>query len=507
MERVRPTYEELVEINAAHVQQINVQAQQINAHVQQIALLKYELEQLKKAITGPRSERFIPTDTDQVLLFAEENTSDDEMPDQNQTEVKTLKKKKRGKQPKRSKMPTHLPVDEIIVEPEVDTSQMERMGQYESWKYTIIPPEIKIIKTIRPKYKDEQGSIHIADLNEAFPKTNFDASMIAYMIIQKFMYHLPVYRQVKMFAMFGLSFSRSTLNSRVIKGAAKLKLLYELLKTMALQSNYLQADESSIPVLTRDKPGSALKGCVLIKLAPKEKLVVFDYIKTKEKVNILGGLKGFSGHLQVDGNVSYETKGKQADVTLMHCMVHSRRNFFEARDYNRKKADSMLGLISQLYDIERKCKEDNLDPEQIRQRRQSDSIPVLNDIKKWLEDNIQPNLPTNPLQQAINYMLKRWDGLIEYTKDGNLQPDNNLIENQIRPLALGRKNYLFCGSHDGARMATIAYSLIATCKLNGIDPFRWLIYAFNHIDGHDINKLHQLLPIEKNKQTFKQTIA
>ncbi len=163
------------------------------------------------------------------------------MPDQNQTEVKTLKKKKRGKRPK---MPTHLPVDEIIVEPEIDTSQMEKIGQYESWKYTIIPPEIKIIKTIRPKYKDEQGSIHIADLNEAFPKTNFDASMIAYMIIQKFMYHLPVYRQVKMFAMFGLSFSRSTLNSRVIKGAAKLKLLYELLKTMALQSNYLQADES-----------------------------------------------------------------------------------------------------------------------------------------------------------------------------------------------------------------------------------------------------------------------
>ena len=157
MERVRPTYEELVEINAAHVQQINtqtqqisVQTQQINAHVQQIALLKYELEQLKKAITGPRSERFIPTDTDQVLLFAEENTSDDEMPDQNQTEVKTLKKKKRGKRPK---MPTHLPVDEIIVEPEIDTSQMERIGQYESWKYTIIPPEIKIIKTIRPSIK------------------------------------------------------------------------------------------------------------------------------------------------------------------------------------------------------------------------------------------------------------------------------------------------------------------------------------------------------------------
>ena len=498
MENGQPTYEELVEINAAQHERINLQAQQI-------VLLEYELQQLKKAIIGPRSERFIPAHDGQSSLFPEDDSLDDQQSDTNvdQSDVKTQKKKKRkGKQPKRSKMPTHLPVEQIILEPELDTSQMEKIGEYESWKYTIIPPEIKIIKTIRPKYKDKQGIIHIADLNEAFPKTNFDASMIAYMIIQKYMDHLPIYRQAKMFARHGLSFSRSTLNSAVIRGAAKLKLLYELLKTMALQSNYLQADESSIPVLTKDKPGSTLKGCVLIKLAPKEKLVVFDYIKTKEKVNILEALEGFSGHLQVDGNVSYETKGRQTDVTLMHCLVHSRRKFFEAKDYNKEKACDMLGLISQLYAIEKECRKDQLAPEQIHQRRQNDSIPILNQIREWLEENIQPSLPTNPLQQAINYMLKRWDGLIEYTKDGNLLPDNNLIENQIRPMALGRKNYMFCGSHNGANKATILYSLLGTCKLNDINPFRWLTYVFDHIDSHDINKLHQLLPLEENKHRF-----
>ncbi len=287
-----------------------------------------------------------------------------------------------------------------------------------------------------------------------------------------------------------------------MRGAAKLKLLYELLKTMAVQSDYLQADESSIPVLTKDKPGSTLKGCVLIKLAPKEKLAVFDYIKTKEKVNILEGLNGFSGHLQVDGNVSYETKGKQADVTLMHCMIHSRRNFFEAQEYDKEKATHMLGLISQLYTIEKKCRQEKLDPKQIQERRQNDSIPILNKMEEWLRKNLQPNLPTNPIQKAIKYMLKRWAGLIEYTADGNLSPDNNLIENQIRPMALGRKNYMFCGSHQGAENATLLYSLIATCKLNGIDPYHWLVYVFNNIDQHNINKLHELLPLQENKHRF-----
>jgi transposase len=485
----RPTYEELVKINAAQQQQI--------------ALLKYELEQLKKSITGPKSERFIPTLDGQTTLFAQDSNSDQETNTAVQEEVEVVKKKKKGKQPKRSKMPTHLPVEEIILEPEVDTSQMERMGQHESWKYTIIPPKIKIIKTIRPKYKDTQGIIHIAELNDAFPKTNFDAAFVAYLIVQKFTDHMPIYRLAKKFDRYGLSFSRSTLNSGVVRGAAKLKLLYNLLNGMALQSNYLQADESSIPVLTKDHPGSTLKGCMLVKLAPIEKIAVFDYIKTKEKVNIIDALDGFSGHLQVDGNVSYETKGKQPNVTLMHCLIHGRRKFIEAQDYDQEKSAHILNLIAKIYDIERKCIEDKLDYSQIHQRRQDQSIPILNQIWEWLEQNYQPNLPSNPLQTAIRYMLKRWDGLTSYTSNGQLRPDNNLIENQIRPMALGRKNYMFCGSHNGAQNAAIFYSFLGTCKLNHINPFKWLTYVFNHIDTHNINKLDQLLPIHTNLNRFQ----
>ncbi|MBK8506054.1 MAG: transposase [Saprospiraceae bacterium] len=115
-------------------------------------------------------------------------------------------------------------------------------------------------------------------------------------------------------------------------------------------------------------------------------------------------------------------------------------------------------------------------------------------LKEWLLDNLQPNLPNNPFQRAVKYMLKRWDGLIEYTNNGILRPDNNLIENQIRPLALGRKNFMFAASHQGAEYAAIFYSFFAMCKINDIDPHRWLTDVYLRIDNHNIQKLDELLP-------------
>lgn len=463
--------------------------------VAKIELLQYELDQLKKSITGPRSERFVVINPDQSSLFSETSSETEE---EVETEIvtKEVKKKKKGKQPKRQKMPTHLPIEEIILNPEIDVEGMEKIGFYESWKFEVTPPEIKIIKTIRPKYKDEQGTIHIAELNDPFPKTNLGVSFVALMIVRKYIDHLPVYRQVKMWSRQNIQFSRSVLIDSVARVAIKLKLLYELLKILAMQSDYLEADESSIPVQTKNKLGSTLKGCMLIKLAPKEKIVIFDYIKTKEKTNILDALKGFTGYLQVDGNVSYEAKGREAKVTLMHCMVHSRRNFVNALDYQKEKSTLVLDLIKSLYRIEKSCKEEQLSPEEIYLRRQQESVPILEKLHSYLLEQYQPNLPTNPFQKAVAYMLKRWTGLIEYTKRGDLLIDNNLIESQIRPLALGRKNYLFAGSHRGAYYASVLYSLLGTCKLNGINPYHWLVDVLRRIDNHDINKLHQLLPIQ-----------
>lgn len=482
MNTAQPSYQELLKIN----QELRLENER----------LKFEIAQIKKAINGSKSERFATAIPEQANLFG------DEIPEASaevQVELIQVKKKKKGKQPVRNKIPESLRREVLVLQPEVDTTGMDKIGDQISEKLEIKPAEIYVVQTVRPKYLDSDGNFHIAPLNDPFPKSNAGASFAADLAVKKYVDHLPLHRQSKILARQQIIMARSTLLNHIALGARKLEPLYDFLKKTILQTKYIQADESSIPVLTRDKPGSALKGCVLVKAAPVERLVVFDYIKTKEKINILDGLQGFEGHLQVDGNVSYETKGREKGVKLIHCLVHSRRKFKEAMDYDREKSSYVLGEIKKLYLIERQISEEDLNIDEVLKRRQEQSLPIFLALREWLEKNLQPSLPNNPFQIAVKYMLKRWGGLLEYTNHGLLRPDNNLIENQIRPLALGRKNYMFAASHEGAKYAVIFYSFFAMCKLNGIDPHRWLTDVYKRMEDHNIQKLDELLPT-KNYQ-------
>ena len=227
------------------------------------------------------------------------------------------------------------------------------------------------------------------------------------------------------------------------KGVELIEPIYEAMINKAMNGNYLMADESSIPVMHKnEKKEKVQKGCMLVKVAPNEKIMVMEYIKTKEKENIVNSLKDFKGHLQVDGNVSYEALGTTTHITLMHCLVHSRRYFEKALDYDQLRARAMLRMIQQLYHIERSCKGKSSD--QILTIRKQQAIPILIKIKQWLDENLALNDPPDPIQKAIRYMLKRWNGLTEYANHAHLRPDNNLIENKIRPLALGRKKLSIC---------------------------------------------------------------
>jgi len=474
----QPTYQELQKINEALAFQIET--------------LKFELAQLKKAIYGSKSERFTQISPDQASLF--EGTENPQATIVEEEKQVTVKKKREGKQPVRAKISESLRREEVTVEPDVETSDMQRIGEVISEKLEIKPAEIYVVKTIRPKYLDTEGNFHIAPLNDPFPKSNAGASFAASIAVQKYVDHVPLHRQEKILARQQVFMSRSTLLNHLVLGHKKLGLLFEVLQKAVRKTSYIQADESSIPVLTKDKPGSALKGCMLVKVAPIERLVVFDYIKTKEKKNILESLEGFEGHLQVDGNVSYEAKGAEVGITLMNCLVHSRRKFTEALEYDKERASYVLEELKTVYLIEREMKQAGYDVDQITKGRQERILPILVSLKEWLENQLQPNLPSTPFQKAVKYMLKRWFGLIEFTKNGLLLPDNNMIENQIRPLALGRKNYMFAGSHRGAEYAVTFYSFFAICKLNNINPLRWLTDVYMRLDEHNIQDLHQLLP-------------
>lgn len=175
-------------------------------------------------------------------------------------------------------------------------------------------------------------------------------------------------------------------------------------------------------------------------------------------------------------------------------MAHARRKFEKALDNDKARAEHVLGLMQQLYHIEAQARGKAMDASQRKNLRQQEAVPLLQELEAWLADNLHRVAPKSPIGQAISYTINLWPRLKLYAQDGKLEIDNNLIENQVRPLALGRKNYLFAGSHKAAQRAAILYSLLGTCKCNGVEPLQWLTHVLSVIPDHKANKLEELLP-------------
>ena len=205
-------------------------------------------------------------------------------------------------------------------------------------------------------------------------------------------------------------------------------------------------------------------------------------------------LEHFEGYLQTDGYQVYDHFDGRKDIRQIHCMAHARRKFSEAVNNDKSIAEYALGEIQKLYAIERKCKEEGLLPEEIKTRRQQESKPILESLGKWMKEKYIHALPKSDIGEALAYAIKRWDTLSRYTENGMLNIDNNPVENSIRPVALGRKNYLFAGSHEAAKRSGMLYSLFGTCKLHGIEPYAWLKNVLQKIPSHPINKIQELLP-------------
>lgn len=175
-------------------------------------------------------------------------------------------------------------------------------------------------------------------------------------------------------------------------------------------------------------------------------------------------------------------------------MAHARRKFDESKDNDIARASYALTEIQKLYALERHARTEDLSWDQRYDMRQEKSVPILTDLKNWMLENYKAVLPKSTIGQAFHYSLERWDKLMLYTADGKLEIDNNLVENAIRPVAIGRKNYLFAGSHNGARRAAMLYSFLGTCKINDVNPFDWLRHVLSKIPTAPVNNLGILLP-------------
>lgn len=467
--------------------------------------LKQQLQELKRMIFGSKSERFVPTDDNQLSLF---DFDDAEIPATETEEITYLreKSKKEKKVAVRVKIPAHLPRIEEVIEPEDISDDSKKIGEEITEILEYNPARVFVRKIIRPKYaKVNNEGITIAELPSLpIPKGNAGASMLAYIMVSKFIDHLPYYRQIQIFKRQQLLLSDSTLNGWFNATADLLEPLYDTLEKQVLQSDYIQADESPIGVQDSHKQGTLHTGYQWVYRSPINRLVLFKYHHSRERKAPETILQNFTGSLQTDGYQAYQNMKTNGEITLLACMAHARRYFDKALNNDKKRAEYVLKQIQRLYDIERNAREREINFETRRRYRKLYAHPILCELEIWLKTNVSQTLPKSAIGKAISYTLNLWTKLKEYINDGKYEIDNNLIENAIRPLALGRKNYLFAGSHKAAQRAAMMYSFFATCKINNTEPLAWLTDVLNRIPEHKANRLSELLPQNWKLQTPPQ---
>lgn len=299
---------------------------------------------------------------------------------------------------------------------------------------------------------------------------------------------------MQIFKRSGIKIASSTVDHWVYKLGTLLTPLYDSMLNVIKNDGYLQVDETPTKVLDKTKKGKTHRGYYWVYHSPPKKMVVFDYQKGRDKFVPKKILQGFKGYLQTDGYKVYQAYALQNGVTHLACWAHARRYFEQAKNQDQPRAEYAMLKIQKLYEIEREIKE--LSDKQRKDIRLEKSLPILNALSKWIsEENKKISiLPSSEISKAFNYCIHHWDSLLNYLYNGQLHIDNNLIENSIRPNAIGRKNYLFAGSHEAAQRSAMFYSFTGTCKMHGIDPLKWMVYVLDHIADHKVNKLHELFP-------------
>ncbi|MCC6599223.1 MAG: IS66 family transposase [Crocinitomicaceae bacterium] len=461
----------------------------------QIQKLQHQIDQLLRTVFGKKSERFTPNIPEQMVLPLDIKPI---LESEVQKETITYERQKsNGKSNHKGRLPIpdHLEREEIKVKTLENTDGLVKIGEEITEQLEYKPGKLYVKRYIREKFAKPNGEgVLIAPLpNFIIQRGMAGSGLLAWIIIQKYVDHLPLYRQIEQFKRFGMPVPSSTMSDWVAMSLKELTPLYEVFKREILGSNYLQADETPIKVLDEKKKGESHRGFYWVYRDPQSGLVLFDYRESRSREGPTEILKDFKGYLQSDGYSAYENfdKGK---ITLIHCMAHARRYFQQALDNDRKRAEHALKEIQELYLIERFARENHLSHVERFDIRQEGSMPILKNLHSWLKENYMQVTPQSAIGKAISYSLSRWDKLMIYASDGRLEIDNNLIENSIRPIAIGRKNYLFAGSHDAARRAAMIYSLLGTCKLKGVEPFAWLKNVFEVLPDWKANQLAELLP-------------
>jgi transposase len=441
------TYEQLLEqhhtLKSQH-QELQSQHQALQIHIEK---LTFELAQIKRMIFGAKSERFVATDKNQLQLAIELNqqaTAPTQEPTTQQvTYTRTVTRKETTHQG-RLPIPAHIPREIILLEPLEDISGSKKIGEEVTEELHFKPGQLFVKKYVRPKYAkpNNEGVITASLPPRPIEKCMAGASLLATILVDKYVDHLPLNRQMQRFERNGMHIPSSTITDWTRQSAQLLIALADELRKEIITSRYLMVDETPIRVLDRDKPKGTHQGYYWVYRSTEKNLVLFDYQKGRGRDGPTTILEGFAGHLQTDGYQVYEQFEKNKNIQLVGCMAHARRYFDQALQNDNARATEALNLFAQLYAVEKIAREQDYTHDLRLQLRQEKSVCILAQLKQWMQDNIMHVTPQSPIGKAITYSLARWDKLCLYTTNGTILIDNNLVENSLRPLALGRKNYL-----------------------------------------------------------------
>jgi transposase len=442
--------------------------------------LKDKINLLQKKQFAPKSE---VSTSEELGLFNEAEELDKEDHDNSE---ESEEKTEEGKKKKTSaRLPAHLPREEFIIDLDDkdkfcihDGSPLIKIGEEVSEKLVIIPAKAIVKKTIRLKYGcpccDESIKTPLPPVT-ILPKSMASASLVAYIVIAKYMDGLPLYRQEAIFIRIGVELTRQSMARWIIKVSIKLMPLYNLLQDLLLAKDYLQMDESYVQVLNEDGKKATSKSFMWVRHAPgTNPIILFNYSPSISGEVPIELLEGFKGHLQVDGYDGYARFCEENKLIRLGCNDHGRRKFDEAHKTTGGKSIGKKGLIfyKALYKIEARI--ENFSPTEKLKVRQSESKKILTEMKTWVDDKRGKIPPKSVGGKSINYFYNEYKYLIGYLEDGKLNISNCGVENKIRPFAIGRKNWLFSASVEGADASAMFYSLIETAKANDLEPFDWL---------------------------------
>ena len=475
----------------------------------EIERLQTENRLLRQKLFGPKSERIALDDPNvQARLFNEAEIAASGEEPAGEIEIESYRRKKGGRRPLLETLPRIEQVHDIPEGQKVCGCgcQLTRIGQEVTEELDVIPRQMRVIRHVRPKYackhcegaESSNGAIQIAPPPvQLLPKTMATAGLIASVVVEKFADGLPLYRQAERFCREGIEISRATLSNWIVKVGALCGPLMKVLKEDLVKGPLINADETPVQVLNEPGRANTTKSYMWVfrGTPPPDRgggpIVIFDYRPTRSADEILKQyLTGYTGCVQTDGYIGYEVL---SELSIRHagCWAHARRKFVEvvqaiekARKGKAPRGGSAYEALSQiklLYGMEHEAKALEVSGADLVQFRQKRELPLLEEFHGWLKARAGQTPPTGLLGTAMGYALKQWMRLVVYIEDPYVGLDNNPAENAIRPFAVGRKNWLFAGSPAGARASANLYSLVETAKANGLEPYRYLRFLFEHL--------------------------